>query len=100
MGYVRKMTGADSMKANAAAQEVAIRKAAEDQAKQIMEAARMAGEQQRIAAEREQAAQVIQGMQETVGQVDVSLDGGGVALAEIKRRRAQFKFGAQPGVQL
>lgn len=100
MGYVRKMTGADSMKANAAAQEEAIRKAAEDQSKQLMEAARMASEQQRIAAERESAAQVIRGQQEAVGTADVVLDAGGVPLAEIKKRRATFKFGASPGVQL
>jgi len=100
MGYVRKMTGADSMKANAAAQEVAIRKAADDQARQLVESARMAAEQQRIAAERENAAKVIQGMQEAPGTADVSLDAGGVPLAEIKRRRATFKFGASPGVQL
>lgn len=100
MGYVRKMTGADSMKANAAAQEVAIRKAAEDQSKQLLEAARMAAEQQRVAAEREAAAQVIQGQQTITGTADVVLDAGGVPLAEIKKRRATFKFGASPGVQL
>lgn len=100
MGYVRKLTGADSMKANAAAQEAAIRKAADDQTKQLMEAARMASEQQRVAAEREQASRVVQDMQETTGTADVSLDGGGVALSKIKKRRAQFKFGPQSGVQL
>jgi hypothetical protein len=100
MGFVRKLTGASSMKANAAAQEVAIRKAAEDQSKQLIEAARMASEQQRIAAEREAAAQVIQRQQHVVGTADVALDAGGTPLAEIKKRRAVFKFGASPGVQL
>lgn len=101
MGYVRKMTGADQMQANAAVQEAAIRKAAEDQSKQLLESARLASEQQRIASEREQAAQAIQAAQPAAaGTADVVLDAGGVPLAEIKKRRATFKFGASPGVQL
>lgn len=105
MGFVRKLTGADSqsrtLNENAARQVEATKAAAAEQTKQLMESARMAAEQQRILAEREAAGEILaKSSALDTGTVDVAQAApGSASLAETQKRRAQFKFGI-PGVSL
>ena len=97
MGYMRKMSGANDIKANADRQEKAIREAAAAQTKQLQEQARMAAESLSTMQQREIAQNEISNMTfADAGSTDVALQGPETA-AEKKRRKAQFNFSGSGG---
>lgn len=97
MGFVRKRSGADAIKENAARQEKAIQESAAAQTKQLQEQARMAAESLSTMQEREVAQDEISRMTFTdAGSTDIQLTPDSSAQAK-RKRKAQFNFSGSGG---
>ena len=97
MGFVRKMSGAGTINANAARQEKAIKESAAAQTKQLQEQARMAAESLSTMQQREVAQDEISRMTFTdAGSTDIQLTPDSSA-QEKRKRKAQFNFSGSGG---